>query len=61
MDKDLDQYLKPATGIECDNPRIIKLAAEITAGAATDDEKAKALFEWVRDEVPYAMNTPFWT
>lgn len=60
MDKQLEQYLKPATGIECDNPRIVELAAEITAGCTTDDEKARALFNWVRDEVAYTMNAPFW-
>lgn len=60
MDKNMEQYLKSAAGIECDNPQIVKLAAEITAGAETEDEKAKALFEWVRDQVVYTMNAPFW-
>ncbi len=43
----LSHYLKPTQFLEVDDPEIINLAREITKGAKTDLEKAKAIFDWV--------------
>jgi len=46
---DLNQYLAPSEGIDSNHPEIIRTAAELTRGASTDGEKAKILYEFVRD------------
>jgi len=43
------EFLKPTRHIDCDNPKIVAKARELTAGCDTNAEKAKALFEFVRD------------
>lgn len=60
MNDDLKQFLLPAPGIQSDSPRIVGLAAEITANAQGDQQRAQALFLWVRDRVAYSMVSPFW-
>jgi transglutaminase-like putative cysteine protease len=49
-------YLKADKLIESDNPEIIKAAAEITAGKATDLEKAQAIFDFVRGYLKYVRS-----
>jgi hypothetical protein len=48
------QYLKPTKNCQSDNARIINLANSITKGANSSYDKAVRLFNWVRDNVPYA-------
>lgn len=47
--EDLSDFLKHTYLIDCDNPRISRKAEELTKDCKTDVEKAKALFEFVRD------------
>ena len=47
--EDLSEFLKATPFIDCDHPEIIKKAEEVTKNCKTDIEKAKALFEFVRD------------
>jgi hypothetical protein len=55
----VDEFLKPTETIECDHPRIVALAKEITEGAQDEHEKARRLFLWVRDQVEYSLYNPF--
>jgi transglutaminase-like putative cysteine protease len=43
------QYLTPTANIDSDNPKILQKAAELTKGCNSDIEKARALYEFVRD------------
>ena len=56
---DLKLFLQPTETIECDHPRIVALAEEITQGAEDEHEKARRLFLWVRDQVEYSLVNPF--
>ena len=47
--KDLTEFLKPTRYIDSDHPKIVAKAMELTQDARTDVEKAKRLFEYVRD------------
>jgi transglutaminase-like putative cysteine protease len=51
----MDEYLKATAAIEADHPLIRAKAAELTAGVATDREKAVRLFYFVRDRIPYNL------
>jgi hypothetical protein len=45
----LSDFLRPTPFIDSDNPAIIAKARELTKNCKNDSEKAKALFEYVRD------------
>jgi len=47
--EDLSVFLKSTNSIDSDNPKIIAKAKELTEGCKSDVEKAKALYEFVRD------------
>jgi hypothetical protein len=47
--EDLSQFLKSTHFIDSDNPIILTKAKELTRGCTTETEKARALFEFVRD------------
>jgi transglutaminase-like putative cysteine protease len=51
----MEEYLKATAAIEADHPVIRAKAAELTAGTATDREKAVRLFYFVRDQIPYNL------
>ncbi|MDD2603809.1 MAG: transglutaminase-like domain-containing protein [Desulfobacterales bacterium] len=51
----MDEYLKATAAIEAEHPLIKAKAAELTAGVATDREKAVRLFYFVRDQIPYNL------
>ncbi len=58
MDLELDEFLVPSPGIQCDHPEIQKLARAIAKGSKNDVEAARRLFEYVRDTVAYSVNVP---
>jgi len=47
--KEFSEYLKATQYIDSHNPKIIEKAKQLTQECKTDAEKAKALFEYVRD------------
>lgn len=47
--EDLAEFLKPTYLVDSDNPKIIKKAEELTRNHETQAEKARALYEFVRD------------
>lgn len=49
LKEDLSQYLKSTAYIDSDNPKIAQKAAELTKGCNSDIEKARVLYEFVRD------------
>jgi transglutaminase-like putative cysteine protease len=58
--EDTQQYLQATQSIESDNPRIIKLAAEICGDTDDIHEKARRLFLHVRDEIKYTVYAPMY-
>jgi transglutaminase-like putative cysteine protease len=48
-----ERCLGPTDVIESDDPEIREKAASLVAGLSTDGERARALFEFVRDSIPY--------
>jgi transglutaminase-like putative cysteine protease len=54
-EKDLANYLKPTFAIESDHEQIIKTALEVTSGCTSNEEKAVALFYFVRDSILYNL------
>lgn len=51
---DLNDYLLSDPIIDWQAPAILAKARELTAALATDVEKARALYEWVRDAIPHS-------
>ena len=60
LDLDLEQFLMPAPGIQCEHPEVFKLARDIARGSANDVEAARRLFNFARDQVRYSVRVPFW-
>ncbi len=54
-------YLQPSPGVDCDDARIRSLAADLTAGARTPEERSARLFDFARDSVRYIPYAPFQT
>lgn len=51
-------YLAPGEFADSDHPAIQTRAAELTAGLETDRDKARAIYDFVRD-IPYQMGSRF--
>ena len=52
----IDDYLKVTPVIDWNNSGIQQRTSEITQGLSTDIDKAKRLFEWVRDCIPHSKD-----
>mgnify|MGYP000395098643 FL=1 len=59
MSENLELFLEPAPGIQCDHPEVLALARKIVKGSANDRQAAAKLFTWVRDTVRYSPYVPF--
>ena len=59
-DLDLEHFLEPAPGIQCEHPEVFKLARQVARGSKGDVEAARRLFEFARDTVRYSVRVPFW-
>jgi transglutaminase-like putative cysteine protease len=59
MPHDSSEFLAPAPGVQSDHPQVISLAKKIIAGQTRDEDKARALFDYVRDTVRYSVYVPF--
>ena len=51
----MDEYLKATEVIDCDSAPVAAKAGELTVGVSDPVEKARALFYFVRDRIPYDM------
>ena len=52
----LKDYLVSDSVVDWKNPVILDKANELTTGLSDDSEKAKRLFEWVRDKIPHSKD-----
>ncbi len=52
----LEDYLWATEVIDWEHPCIIEKAREITRVCSDEVERAKAFFEWVRDEIPHSKD-----
>ncbi len=50
-----DANLEPTYYIDHDDPAVVKIVKELTAGCDTTGEKLQAIFYFVRDQIPYNM------
>lgn len=53
---DLTPYLRATAVVDGNHPDVAAKAADVAGDAATDVERARALFEWVRDEIPHSWD-----
>ena len=53
-----DEFLRPAPGIDSDNPDIEQKAKDLCWGLKDAADKARSLFYWVRDEIKYTPLVP---
>lgn len=60
MTDDPEAWLEATPHIDVDHPRVQSAAADLTAGLASDREKALAIFAFVRDEVRFGFARGFW-
>jgi|Deesub1362A_J573_1020465.scaffolds.fasta_scaffold18949_2 transglutaminase-like putative cysteine protease len=58
-EKDLEAFLEPAPGIQCDHPEVVALARRVVRGAGDEVEAARRLFYFARDTVRYSVRVPF--
>ncbi len=56
----MNQWLSPAPGITPYDPRVVAIAQRLKAGARDRIELARRLFEFVRDQIAYSVQVPFW-
>jgi len=55
-DMELDLYLEATEYIDWQQPDVLKKAQSLAAGLLTDEEVAKACFEFVRDEIKHSWD-----
>ena len=53
MNSEMGQYLRATSTIEAEHEKIIETATKVTRGCVSDEEKAVALFYFVRDSIKY--------
>ena len=53
--KDLTPYLKSTTNCQVNNAAIKKVVDSLISGLKTDEQKAKAIYDYVRDKVSYSF------
>jgi transglutaminase-like putative cysteine protease len=51
---DFSTYLEDTIVIDWQAPGIMEKARELTADCESEEERVRALFEWVRDEIPHS-------
>ena len=49
----LDDYLAATPVVDADHPDVVAAAERLTDGLDGDTERARRLFEWVRDQAPH--------
>jgi transglutaminase-like putative cysteine protease len=59
MSDPLQKFLLPSKLINSDHPDIIRKAAELTAGVKRFEDKAKKIFYFIRDGIPYEFQAAF--
>jgi len=52
----MKEFLAPTAVVDCASPAIVRMAAEIAAGAGEEEEVARRCFVWVRDQVRHSSD-----
>jgi len=52
---ELSEYLTATANCQVNDPSIQSLASKLTSGLSSDWDKAKAIFNWVRDNINYSF------
>ncbi|MFL5812109.1 MAG: transglutaminase domain-containing protein [Bdellovibrionia bacterium] len=52
-------YLLPSGDVQSDDPEIVALARDITAGASSDSEKAQRIHDWITHNIAYDTDSYF--
>ena len=55
MDNNLEIYKKTIKAIDSDNEAVQSAAIELTSSCSNEQEKARALFNFVRDQIHYSV------
>jgi transglutaminase-like putative cysteine protease len=53
---DIEEYLRSTNVIDGDHPQVAKKSHELTGREEDDAQKARILFEWVRDAIPHSRD-----
>ena len=53
---DLTRYLEPSEVVDWRSPEIMALVQELTDGLKSEVDRARTLYEWVRDEIPHSKD-----
>ncbi len=56
MSASMESYLKPTPMLDFRHPQIQQLVRERGWGGRTDDEMAREIYEFVRDEIAFGYN-----
>ena len=56
--EEMTKYLQPTEFCDCNNEEIIKHAQMMSKGASTSKEKAVKIFYFVRDKIPFGVDSP---
>ena len=56
--EEMTKYLQPTEFCDCNNEEIIKHAHMMSKGASTSKEKAIKIFYFVRDKIPFGVDSP---
>src|SRR5690606_32694346 len=51
------EHLLPSSYVQSDHPRIMELAQQITKGKQSDNEKTKAIHDWVTSNIAYDVDS----
>ncbi|HPY12972.1 MAG TPA: methyltransferase domain-containing protein [Candidatus Paceibacterota bacterium] len=51
----IEEYLKETDFCDCKNPKILEKTKDITKNLSSNQQKAIAIFEWVRDNINYRV------
>lgn len=54
--ENLEEYLQPSEIIDWDTPEVALQAHVLVAGLESEIDKAKRLYEWVRDEIAHSVD-----
>lgn len=52
----MNEYLEVSKYIDRDHPEIVKLAKKLASNLESDEDIARACFEWVRDEIKHSWD-----
>lgn len=52
----ITDYLQPSAAVNCDHPAVVAQAQSLVEGAASTVDRARILYEWVRDAIAHTCD-----